>query len=854
MFHDLRLLHTAKHRKSAAVVGDCMAKYHPHGDQSIYDAMVRMAQSFSLRYVLVDGHGNFGSIDGDSAAAMRYTEARLTPLAAELLNEIRRNTVELRPNYDGTVFEPVVLPAQVPNLLINGATGIAVGMATNIPPHNLGEVMDALIVLSERPDVSVDELCALVLGPDFPTGGVILEDAEQLRAIYRDGQGSLTICADWMQEEDNGRQQIVVTSVPYTVNKAAVIEKIAEHIIKGKLPQIVDVRDESTDDIRIVMEMKKGASADAAMAYLFKHTPLQQRFHVNMTCLIPTDNPQVGVPARLDLKQALQHFLDFRMEIVVKRLRYDLAELERSIHLLAGMEKIFDALDEALALIRAAQSKAEACETLMTRFGIDEVQADHILETKLYRLARLEVDAIREELEDKRGRAAAICALLADPAERHKLIRKELRTIRQAYGDPRRTRIGVQQKALEYAEENYIIDEEVIVMVTREGWVKRQKSYTELSAIRVREHDEVRWVMPATTRRVVMIFTNRGRVYTRRVDDLPSTSGHGEPLQAMFSFEDNERVIFVATNHPDVLGPYSLHGHKLGPLGLDAEVLGPNPVATVTAITEQGQILRSTIEGFCEPSTVKGRQLIKLEDGDNVVFVGLCRGDEYVAIASRGARAMTFRLAEVPLYKGVAKGVRAMDLDAKDSVLAAQLVSDKEGALDVETSRGARYQIRPGDPRFAPVSRGAKGTQLLQRGSLIRAYIGPIEIKLAPQEPVKEARGAKQPAPPDNVVTLPARAQPAPPAAPAPAVQVVETPVAAAEAPQPALGTPQPQPRPAAPSAAELSPAARAAREAAARAAAVRAAREAARQQAAAEEGEEGDDPLKPVQRSLFEF
>ncbi len=824
--YDIQVEEAHEFIANGAVVHNCMAKYHPHGDQSIYDAMVRLAQDFSMRYTLVDGHGNFGSIDGDSAAAMRYTEARLTPLAAELLNEIKRHTVELRPNYDGTIFEPVVLPAQVPNLLINGATGIAVGMATNIPPHNLAEVMDALLLLSERPESSVDDLCALVKGPDFPTGGHILEDADTICGIYREGQGGVTVCSDWTTEEDNGRQLIIITAIPYTVNKSAVIEKIAEHIIKGKLPQVVDVRDESTHDVRVVLELKKGAGADAAMAYLFKHTPLQQKFHVNMTCLIPTDNPQISAPARLDLKQVLQHFLDFRMEVVVRRLRFDLAELERSIHLLAGMEKIFDALDEAIAIIRSADSKQSAADKLIARFALDEVQTDYILETKLYRLAKLEVDAIREELEDKRGRAAAIRALLADPDERHKLIRKELRAIRQAYADQRRTRIGVQRDALEYAEENYIIDEEVFVMVTREGWIKRQKSYTDLASIRVREHDEVRWVMPSSTRRAVMIFTNRGRVYTRRVDDLQSTSGHGEPLQAAFSFEDNERVVFVTTVHPEVLAPYSLLGVELQPLGLDAEALGPDPVAVAVAISERGQILRSTIESFCEPSTVKGRQIMKLDDGDNIAYVGLSRGDEFVAIASRGARAMTFKLSEVPLYKGVAKGVRAIDLEPDDTVLAAALVGLKEGALDVETSRGARYQVRPGDSKFAPVSRGAKGTQLLQRGSLIRAYIGPVEIRPVVPEVVKEAkepREVKEPkAPklPSNVVQLPTRA----------------------DAPIPAAPPAEPPP--------EGSPAARAAAAAARRAAA--AAQLAAAPPASAAGEEEPKEP--PVQPSLFDL
>ena len=491
--YNMRLTHDTKHRKSAAVVGDVMAKFHPHGDSSIYDAMVRMAQPFSMRYMLVDGHGNFGSLDGDGAAAMRYTEARLAPLASELLSEIRKETVEFRPNYDSTTQEPIVLPAQVANLLINGATGIAVGMATNIPPHNVGECLDALVALIDKPELTVGDIVGThIHGPDFPTGGVMLESVDDLRTMYEEGQGSVTLQSNWMVESEAGKKSIVITSVPYTVNKASLIEKIASHVIAGKLPQIIDVRDESTAEVRVVLELKRGADVEAAMAYLFKHTPLQNRFHVNMTCLVPTANPNVPAPARLNLIEVLNHFLQFRMEVVTRRLEYDLAQLLRRIHILEGFEIIFSDIDEAIRIIRASDGKADAARGLIAYFGVDEEQADAVLETKLYRLAKLEIHLIIAELEEKRAEAARLQTLLNNDDSRWALIRSELMEIRSAYADARRTSVDVEVKALEYSEEAYIVDESVWMIVTRDGWIKRQKSYSDLSAIRVREGDEVR--------------------------------------------------------------------------------------------------------------------------------------------------------------------------------------------------------------------------------------------------------------------------------------------------------------------------------------------------------------------------
>jgi DNA gyrase subunit A len=396
----------AKHRKCAKVVGDVMGNYHPHGDAALYETLVRMAQSFSLRYPLIDGSGNFGSLDGDSAAAMRYTECRLARVADEMLSEIEQKTVHFRPNYDGTRTEPVVLPARIPNLLVNGTTGIAVGMATNVPPHNLGEICTALLKYLDNPDLTSVQLCRWVKGPDFPTGGQILNSADELKEIYRTGSGTIRLRSTWEEGPPTRTgQTIYVTSIPYAVNKSTLVERIADVVLSRKLPPLLDVRDISTDDVRIALELKKDADARMVMAYLFKNTPLQTNVIVNMTCLIPTENPEVGRPERLDLQQILWHFLHFRLEVVTNRLEHELQTLTRRIHVLEGFEKVFDALDEIIKIIRKSDGKADSAEKIMKRFGLDDEQADAILELKLYRLARLEILVIQNELAEKRKRA-----------------------------------------------------------------------------------------------------------------------------------------------------------------------------------------------------------------------------------------------------------------------------------------------------------------------------------------------------------------------------------------------------------------------------------------------------------------
>ena len=546
----------AKHRKCAKVVGDVMGNYHPHGDAALYETLVRMAQPFSLRYPLVDGSGNFGSLDGDSAAAMRYTECRLARISDEILEEIEQTTVHFRPNYDGTRTEPVVLPSRIPNLLVNGATGIAVGMATNIPPHNLNEVCTALIKLLDNSDLSSAQLARYVKAPDFPTGGQILNSSEELKEIYKTGSGAIRLRATWEEGPvSRAGKTIYITSVPYTVNKSTLVERIAEVALSRKLPPLVDVRDLSTEDVRIALELKKDADEKMVMAYLFKHTPLQTSFIVNLTCLVPTEgNPEVGRPERLDLHQMLWHFLHFRLEVVTKRLEHELVALKKRVHILEGFEKVFDALDEILKIVRKSDGKADAAAQIMKRFDLDADQTDAILELKIYRLARLEILVIRKELEDKRRRIRQINTLLKDETSRWDIVRVEIEEIQKKYGDPRRSKIASDEGEAEYSAEDFIVEEDNVVVVSRDGWVKRQKEVKDVASTRVREGDLVMAVLPGSTRSSVVFFSNFGVAYTSRIIDIPASTGYGEPIQRFFKLKDRERIVAALSLDPRAVG------------------------------------------------------------------------------------------------------------------------------------------------------------------------------------------------------------------------------------------------------------------------------------------------------------
>jgi DNA gyrase subunit A len=708
----------AKHRKCAKVVGDVMGSYHPHGDAALYETLVRMAQPFSLRYPLIDGSGNFGSLDGDSAAAMRYTECRLARIADEMLEEIEQRTVTFRPNYDGTRTEPVVLPARMPDLLINGATGIAVGMATNVPPHNLGEVCTALIKLLDNPDLSSVQLCRYIKGPDFPTGGHVLNSAEELKEIYKSGSGSIRLRATWEEgPATRAARTIYITSIPYAMNKAGLVERIAEVALSRKLPPLVDVKDVSTDDVRIELELKRDADPRMVMAYLFKNTPLQSNIFVNLTCLIPTENPEVGRPERLDLKAILWHFLHFRLEVVTNRLEHELDALKTRIHILEGFEKVFDALDEIIRMIRKSDGKADAADKIIQRFKLDAAQADAILELKLYRLARLEILVIQNELAEKRKRARQIAGLLKDEASRWGLVRDEIIELQTTHGkgDKRRTLIEAAEEVA-FTPDDFIVEEDNVVIISRDGWVKRQKEVRDLSTTRLREGDSVLAVLPGSTRASVVFFSNFGVAYTARMIDVPASTGYGEPVQKLFKLRDRERIVAALSLDPRVAGDITTRKE------------GEPPPVHAIAVTSDGYTLRFGLEPFVEPSTRAGRRYARPAEAAEVVGVAKITGSEVVIAATQDARAMLCPAEEVNYLAGPGRGVILIKLQAADDrVLGFIAATGDRDLMRVETSRGAEQTISTA--KYEVTGRGGKGRELLQRGQFIRVI--PSEIVLS---------------------------------------------------------------------------------------------------------------------------
>jgi DNA gyrase subunit A len=697
-----------KHRKCAKVVGDVMGNYHPHGDSALYETLVRMAQSFSLRYPLIDGSGNFGSLDGDSAAAMRYTECRLARLSDELLVEIDQTTVPFRPNYDGTRTEPVVLPSRIPNLLINGATGIAVGMATNIPPHNLNEVSTALLKLLDNPDLSSVQLCRYIKGPDFPTGGEMLNSPEELKEIYKTGSGAVRLRATWVEGPvSRTSKTIYITSVPYTINKSTLVERIADVARERKLPPLLDVTDISTDDVRIALELKKDADEKLVMAYLFKHTPLQTSFIVNLTCLIPTENPEVGRPERLDLHAMLWHFLHFRLDVVTKRLEHELASLKKRVHILEGFEKVFDALDEILKIVRKSDGKADAAQQIIKRFALDAEQTDAILELKIYRLARLEILIIRKELEERRRRMRQINTLLKDEQSRWDIVRIEIGEIQKKYGDPRRTAIASDEGEAEYTAEDFIVEEDNVVIVSRDGWVKRQKEVKDVASTRVREGDAVMAVLPGSTRSSVVFFSNFGVAYTSRITEIPASTGYGEPIQRFFKLKDGERILAVFSLDPRVVG------------NITPRKEGAVPPVHAVAVTSDGYSMRFSLEPFVEPSTRAGRRYARAAESAEFVGVAKITGDEILIAATREARAILTKAEEVNFLSGPGRGVILIKIASDaDRVLGFIASTGDRDLMTVETTRGAEQTIST--TKYEVTGRGGKGRELLQRGQFTK--------------------------------------------------------------------------------------------------------------------------------------
>jgi DNA gyrase subunit A len=726
MFQNLRLSSDARPRKSAAIVGEVLGKYHPHGDQAAYEAMVRLAQSFSLRYPLVHGEGNFGSVDGDSAAAMRYTEAKLSALTDELFRDLRGNTVPYRANYDATLEEPVVLPAAIPQLLLNGSSGIAVGMATNIPPHNFTEVINALIAMLDEPEITTASLLKSIKGPDFPTGGEMLTSKRELREIYETGQGTVKLRGEWTLETlPRGKQQIVVTSLPYTVNKAQLVEKIAEMVGERKIPQITDVRDESTDEVRIVLELKSEASDELAMAYLCKHTPLQISFPINLTCLVPTGNPLVGQPMKATLRDLCRHFLDFRLEVVTKRLEHELHELEARLHIVAGLALIAGSLDQVIRIIRNAASRKEAREKLRASFQLDDAQAEAILETRLYQLARLEVDKIKSEQAEKEKRAKDLRLLLDNEQKRWALIRTELVELNKRYGDRRRTALRAGEE-LTYDPEAYIVHEDATVVLSRDGWIKRLRELKDPTSTRLREGDAIRTILISNTRDRLVLFTNKGVLYVMKVLDVPASTGYGEPIQSLLNFQDGEHVVtatLVTGEGPITNGKAESNGEEKeqGELFSTGTKKEATQRSVQESINDGPPYLLATAQGMgfrfypnLEETTRNGRKVTRLTDDDEVVSVEPVGGGRVVCVTREG-KMLAFPVEDVSELTGPGRGVILMRLDDDDRMVGAVTTIPGRGVTVINTE-GNEKKITLKDIPLG--QRTGKGQRVIKRMTL----------------------------------------------------------------------------------------------------------------------------------------
>lgn len=715
MYHDLHLHFEGQPRKCAKIIGDVTGNYHPHGNDAAYEALVRMAQDWVMRARLVAGMGNFGSVDGDPPAAYRYTEAKLAAVADRLMSELRQRTVDMRPNYDGKTQEPLVLPAQFPNLLVNGASGIAVGMATNIPPHNLGEVVKASIHLIDEPEATTAQLLDKIKGPDFPLGGRVITDRPTLRKIYEEGTGSIKVQGEWKLESAGRKDQIVITSIPYGVNKGALELAIGDIINSRKLPQLVGLTNESNekDGMRIVLEMKADSDPNMIMAYLFKHTALQENFAYNLTCLVPGEDGKLR-PERLGLKELLRHFLDFRFATVRRRFEYELEQLRRRIHILEGFRIIFNALDKAIKMIRESDGKADAAAKLIKAFKLDEIQADAILDAQLYRIAQLEIKKILDELKDKKAEAAKIEAILASNKKLWGVVKTELNEVGDKFGDRRRTRMAAAEDMPEFNEEAYIIRENTNVVLTRDGWIKRVGRLASVEGTRVREGDEVVAVVPGSTLDHVIFFADDGTAYTVRINEVPASSGYGEPIGKFFRLDDQVRII-GAVSADERFTPAEVPASNGEP---------PGPYLLV--VTGQGQVLRAPLAPFRTASTKVGRRYVRLNDGDRVVMATVPRDEETIYLASANGHVIHFPIAEINILAGVGKGVMGIKLADDDTCLGGALMGGRFDKFVLETSGGRTMEF--GRAKYEITSRGGKGFEAVKRTTFVRVVPPPIEL------------------------------------------------------------------------------------------------------------------------------
>jgi DNA gyrase subunit A len=718
MYDGLRLLHDSKYIKCAKISGDTIGNYHPHGDAPVYDALVRLAQDFTLRYPLIDGWGNFGSLMGLPPASMRYTEARLRAIAEQLMDELKFETVDMRANYDGRLEEPIVLPARFPHLLVNGTQGIAVGMATSIPPHNLGEVIDACVRLIHEPDVSVHNLLREIKGPDFPLGGRLVTDRKDLKQIYEEGRGAMKVRAEWRLDIEKKREvpdRIVVYSIPYGVDTGPLQQEIGTIIANRKLVQLLQVIDESDEKhgLRIVLELKPGSDPESVMAYLYKHTSLEQNFAYNATCLVP-DEHGVLVPRRVNLVEMLRYFLDFRLATVRRRFEFQLRQLRRRIHILEGFAIVFDGLDKALRIIRASHGKQDAAQKMMQAFPLDAEQTDAILELQLYKISTLEIDQIKAELKEKRADAKRLQDILASEKLLWGVVERELKEVAEKFGDKRRTAIGSSEEITEFDPEAYIIRENTNVVLSREGWIKRVGRLSSVESTRVREGDEVIAVVPGSTLDHAIFFSSEGISYTLRIDQVPPSSGYGEPLSKHARLGDGASLITAVTTDPRFTRE-------------DFKVKGEDqPGPFVVVATAHGQVLRIPLKPFRVPSTKAGRKFCRLRPGDKVVFVELVRDATTMFLASSNARVLHFKINEVPILSGPGKGVRGMKLAVDDKVLGAALMTNPRDCLRAMTTHDKELVF--GQTKYETASRGGKGFKTVQRSGFARILREPIQL------------------------------------------------------------------------------------------------------------------------------